>query len=1346
MKAYVVTHDERESGLRGLLNFGHTAGHAIEAILAPELLHGEAVAVGMVKEAEVARLMGHLNQENLARLVRCLKTYLLPVSMEDSLLIDIQKRTGKFLPLDRLMEIMKVDKKNQGAQKRIVLLNGIGKTVEPKPSNVDDEVLRQILAPAIRVYPMMPDSKIFTVQVPGSKSISNRVLILAALSKGSCCIKGLLHSDDTQVMLAALEHLQACTYAFDNGGTILRINGTGGHLVTPVAPIYLGNAGTAVRFLTSVCTLISPSTTAGAKATIITGNARMQQRPIGPLVDALNSAGCRIQYVKNTNFPPLSIEATQLKGGTIRLSASISSQYVSSILLSAPLAKEPVVLDLGPPEEHVVSQPYIDMTIAMMSTFGVRVTRDPSNRNRYHIPCTGYKPPASEEYIVEPDASSATYPLAIAALTGQTVIVPNLNDKSCQGDAQFAWKFLEPMGCKVDLTEEGFLRLKGPPSPLRGLGQIDMESMTDAFLTASVVAAMASEGEETVIRGIANQRVKECNRIEAMVTELKKFGVEAWEVEDGIGIRGKGNSTQWKNAPIDGVHCYDDHRVAMSFSVLAAAFYQSPDIKDGVLIQEKKCVAKTWPTWWDTLQNVFALRCKGEDFKDNYEGNDEKIQTPLSADKSIIFVGMRGVGKTSLGKATAASLGWRFVDLDQFLEQSCGSSIAEMIKNEGWEAFRQYETDAFEKCLAQYPEKTIISSGGGIVETEANLYTLKNWIRNHGTVLHLKRDMNDVIQFLSQDPSRPSFGQDIESVWERRKPLYEQSSNLEFVCVKLNGEYQWKAIESALLRFIQQHRQPHALRKDDFVHCIEDVQHNQSCSFFVSLTFPNLRDYENLIPLVVEGADAVEFRVDLLKDPDDLTFVGEQLSLVRLLVDIPVIFTVRTKNQGGTYPDDRPSDVLRLLQAALKWGCEFIDIELGLPDDLLFPFKEQCEGRTLLIASYHDLSTLDPWNAPVMELMLRKAVAYGDIAKLIANASSIQDNMSLYTSIRKGSDSPLSRLVSKPLIAMNMGSKGQLSRILNHSLTPVTHSSMPSKAAPGQLSISEIFRARHLMGLLPRKMFYLFGSPIQKSCSPCLHNTGFEALGFPHTYQLFETDSVDSLKEVLESDSFGGASVTIPLKEKILKWIDRLEPAALQIGAVNTVMVEYTKEGGRKLVGDNTDYIGIQRCIRTFVSVPRSVLVLGAGGTARAACYAAKTMGCELWIWNRSTEKAQALATQFKGNVWSWDVTRETASSTPIDVMIATVPGHVHSEWSWLRLANEKVFCKTKGVYVEMAYTPRRTVLMENASSQGWFTVEGIDVLLEQGYEQFHLWTGRRAPRYSIRPRVLETYSVLQSK
>jgi pentafunctional AROM polypeptide len=306
------------------------------------------------------------------------------------------------------------------------------------------------------------------------------------------------------------------------------VEGGGGSLsaAAPGKEVYVANAGTTARFLTTLCTLVrlpsSERPDLPPTDTVINGNPRMMERPIAALVDALRSNGSNIKYLGSVGSLPLSISPNGLKGGHIRLAANLSSQYVSSVLLCAPYASEPVTLELT---TGAISQRYIDLTIKMMQTFGVSVSRrsDPATGNLldiYDIPTGAYTNPPV--YVIECDASSATYPLAIAAITGTTCIIENIGSTSLQGDALFV-NVLEKMGCEV-LQTENQTKVTGPPlGKLKAVGEINMEVMTDAFLTASVLAAAARSDElggKTRILGVANQRVKECDRIRAMVDQL----------------------------------------------------------------------------------------------------------------------------------------------------------------------------------------------------------------------------------------------------------------------------------------------------------------------------------------------------------------------------------------------------------------------------------------------------------------------------------------------------------------------------------------------------------------------------------------------------------------------------------------------------------------------------------------------------------------------------------------------------------------------------------------------------------------------------------------------------------
>ncbi|CAG8560014.1 38662_t:CDS:2 [Gigaspora margarita] len=1327
-KAYVVTHDEKESGLRGLLNFGHSIGHAIEAIMYEVLLHGECVSIGMVKEVELARSLGHLNQVAVGRLVRCLESYGLPISLDDK---NIRKFVGnRRCPVDKLMEIMKVDKKNIGDKKRIVILSGIGKTLEQKATFVADSAIRKVLSPAVSIIPVNSSSNVpkhITMTTPGSKSISNRVLVLSALGSGTCRLKGLLHSDDTQVMLVGLQNLGGAKFEWEDDGETLVVTGGSGNLKVPDKEIYLGNAGTAARFLTTVCTLVSAETkTETRNITILTGNARMKQRPIGHLVDALRENGSKINYLENEGCLPLEIAPLGLHGGAINLSASISSQYVSSILLSAPYAKEPMTLSLT--GGQVISQPYIDMTIAMMNSFGIKVER--LDGDVYRIPKGCYKNPS--EYIIEADASSATYPLAIAAITGIKCTLPNIGSASLQGDAAFAVKVLQPMGCTVTQTVTS-TTVQGPPiGSLRPLPEIDMETMTDAFLTASVLAAVASNQNDgeciTRITGVANQRVKECNRIAAMVNELNKFGVTASELPDGIQIHGA--KIQSLKGPEKGVKCYDDHRVAMSFSVLGCV------VPNGTIIREKKCVEKTWPNWWDDLESKLGIQFDGLDIEPEHDLHDLSVKdkTKTSKGKSLVFIGMRGVGKSSLGKVAANLLNYQFVDFDIYFETTLSISIHDFVEKQGWSAFREKEFEIIKSLLQSHPSGYIISCGGGVVENPSSRDFLKAYIREKGIVIHVVRDIKEVENYLknlNRDTARPAYGETFIDVWKRREGWYKECSNYEYVSLTAgNGTddidpSNWYREEKDFSRFLK------------FIVGHETNQVNyerKNKTFFVSLTYSDMSPALQHIPTITHGVDAIELRVDLLSNNlqtgSFVDYVSNQLALLKRSSTFPIIFTVRTQGQGGKFPDTQEKEMFSLLAQALKWGCEYVDIEICWSHDLISNLIKN-KGHTKIIASWHDVTGTAKWDSEEIRRRYKTAEEYGDIIKIVCRAESVIDNFKLQEFILS------LKTRTKPIITINMGAEGQLSRVLNEFLTPVTHPLLPSKAAPGQLSVSEIHQALHLIGQLPKKNFYLFGTPISHSMSPVIHNTGFETLGLPHYYDLFETENIENVKPILQDLQFGGASVTIPHKINIMKYLDHISEHAKLIGAVNTIIVENDLNGNRKLIGDNTDWLGIFHLVKPLLRIGSSSsgLIIGAGGTSRAGLYALHQLGIStIYIYNRTSEKISDLASQFP----TYGIIPLTSLSQtltqPPQIIISAIPATSNLEFP------DEIFQFNRGIIVEMAYKPRRTNLLKKGEEKGWIGIEGIQLLIEQGIHQFERWTGKNAPRNIIEEITLKKY------
>ncbi|KAF9561251.1 Shikimate dehydrogenase [Agrocybe pediades] len=1351
VKAHIVTIDERETGLRNLVNFGHTIGHAIEAVLTPTILHGECVSVGMILEAEVSRQMGILSQVGVGRLTRCLKAYNLPVTLSDPRIASLP--ASKLLTVDRLLDIMRIDKKNSGPEKKIVILSKIGATYEQKATVVPDAVISKTLSEAAKVIPSVPRNNPVKMATPGSKSISNRVLVLAALGKGTCRLKNLLHSDDTQVMMAALNELKGAKFSWEDGGETLVVEGGQGSLTVPPKgkELYLGNAGTAARFLTTVCTLVQA--TAGVteeERTVITGNARMKQRPIGPLVTALHANGSKIEFLESQGCLPLAIAPQGLKGGKIELAASVSSQYVSSILLCAPYASEPVTLELT--GGQVISQPYIDMTIAMMKTFGVEVTRRVDANGKlldvYDIPTGVYANP--EVYNIESDASSATYPLAIAAITGTSCTIQNIGSASLQGDAKFAKEVLEKMGCKVVQTETE-TTVQGPPiGQLKAIEEVDMEEMTDAFLTATVLAAVANG--KTRILGIANQRVKECNRIRAMIDELAKFGVDTIELDDGLEIIGK-PINELKNGV--SVHCYDDHRVAMAFSVLSTVVAET-------IIEEKRCVEKTWPNWWDDLENKIGIKVEGVQLEAASSDSSASGTRTHEPNASVVLIGMRGTGKSYIGNLAAAALAWPCVDADEYFEEKHKKGVRAFVTEYGWPAFREAETAVLEELFQKKAVGHVLSLGGGIVETPAARKLLMQYAATKGPVVHIARPLEDIIAYLDSESSRPAYGESISDVYRRREPWYNECSSYIFDN-NFNPEdtVASKGIFNEVSRFFKHvtGEQPNLaanLKEDAF-------------SYFLSLTYPDIRQAYPIIERLTEGVDALELRVDLLKSPKNyetlgesippLAYVQEQVTALRRVTSLPIVFTVRTKSQGGAFPDAAHKESIDLLRLALQLGVEYIDVEITLPEAQLKELDAR-KGFSKIIASWHDWSGAMKWDGEIVKEKYEVASKLGDIVKIVGKANSIEDNFALYKFVKAVKSKP----GAKPIIAINMGVEGQMSRVLNSTFSPVSHPLLPTKAAPGQLSFRQIQQALHLLGLLPAKNFYLLGNPIQKSPSPTLHNTAFDILGLPHKYQLLETNSVDdAVKLALTAPDFGGASVTIPFKLDIIPLLDHLTPAAELIGAVNTVIPKVLKNdkeasnAQRILVGDNTDWIGIHACVKAKLGSNTPVtaaLVIGAGGTARAAIYALQQLGAGVvYLFNRTTRKAEELAFAFPDarvkvieRLEGW----EEQGLPPPSVIVSTVPASgvttsAAAEGA-VRLMSELFAYKAgPAVVVDMAYKQGGTPLLELAESAGgkagWAVVQGVEVLLEQGYEQFRLWTGRSCPRGLVAEKVWQKYN-----
>jgi 3-phosphoshikimate 1-carboxyvinyltransferase len=409
-----------------------------------------------------------------------------------------------------------------------------------------------------------------TVAVPGSKSLTNRALVIAALADGEVTVRGALESDDTRWMVEALRAL-GFGVEWDRAARTIRVEGRGGVIPAPSSALFGGNAGTVVRFLTSLVAL-------GNGEHRVDGDTRMRERPIGDLLDGLAALGVRARSERGR--PPIVVEARGIDGGAATVDGSTSSQFASSILLSAPYARRDVELSI---RGELVGAPFVDMTIGMMRHAGIEVERAGSvirvrAGQRYR----------AGEIDVEPDATAASYFLAAAALVGGEVTVPGLGEDSLQGDLAFV-DVLREMGATVRFDERG-VTVAGT-ARLRGVDR-DFRGISDTFLTAAAIAPFASG--PTRIRGIAHTRRQESDRVAAVATELGRIGVRVVERDDALEIE----PASPHGAEIE---TYADHRIAMSFALVGLRV-------PGIRIRDPECVAKTFPGYFAAIERLRAGR------------------------------------------------------------------------------------------------------------------------------------------------------------------------------------------------------------------------------------------------------------------------------------------------------------------------------------------------------------------------------------------------------------------------------------------------------------------------------------------------------------------------------------------------------------------------------------------------------------------------------------------------------------------------------------------------------------------------------------------------------------------
>jgi pentafunctional AROM polypeptide len=1244
-KARIVEVDPFERSVRAELNLGHTIGHAIEFDRNLDLLHGECVSIGIVHEMLALRRIGHLEcPGDIPRVETMLKKFKLPT----------QVPTG--IELTKFTEYILRDKKNSSTDfcnVSVVGLKRIGKCegqhssarTIPVPLNV----ILSVVSPYIQLCPSLSTHPV-RVTLPGSKSIANRALLMAALSDNPWVLYNVPpDGEDVCIMRAALVELGVSLTEQSDGGLVVKNENSLFKKKDSVREynIFVGNSGTSLRFLMpalAVALLDCPIGTTVA----ITCAPRMSERPNADLIRAVGElVDCvEIVYLQNPFCVPLILKRRSTRSfspiPSISVNGAVSSQFVSGLLMAAP--KYCSDLEILVQGASLVSKEYVDMTVSLMRVFGVGHVHP--HGMRYTVSSSGYRGGAS--YCVPGDASSASYPLAIGALTGRRVSV-NVGPDCLQSEYAFVSMLRDVCGGELDVHQPGWTTyVPGEKSDAKNIS-LAMNECTDSVLT--MAAVLAATGRSGRITSIANQRVKECDRIFALAYNLSQLGCLVEETEDGLIFSGTAEDAVPRTLPI--LRTWNDHRVAMAMAV-ACIGGRHPG-----RIENPRCVEKTFPGFWDMLANQFGFAITGED-----GGRPDSLPT--------VLIGMRGIGKSTLARSVETE--FDVIDLDDEIQKFTKMKIGEYIDSVGWESFRATENMMFKRSLIRAArrsdKRTLIACGGGIVEnlnSRKMLKDLKNvvWIRSacdNETVRLARGGGSDVPQYDASDLE----------VYNRRKPFFRECSNFEFFINRRDSG-------DRFAEFLRIRQLPEFRAQSTFV-CLTAASYN-------GWTLGELRAATGGPHRSVE---AVEIRVDLVDDLDAFYSCLEDIRALARMVDLGVILTYRTRDEGGQGSAEKYESVIKSL---LRLKPDWIDIECSRD------VAELIRGgyhTTRFIASRHFLTPVDDATlaSTIDEIM---STSWSAVGKIVMRADCVSDSIRMK---REGS-------ITKPLITVCTGEAGVLSRVLNPVWTPVRALTMTA-AATGQLDPFELHTLRRPANH-SKPLYHLFGSPIAHSPSPYIHNLMFAMRDIPGEYcrTPIEGGLTREFFEHVHHPDFRGASVTIPLKEKVFEWMNSLDaatidPIAFRAKSINSIV----KRANGQFEGYNTDIDALEKVLKRFPS--QSVLVVGTGGAARGALVAAQRgSGGRISVLGRNEVVMSELTSEF--NLVPFDQENEYS------VIVSCVPSHAQIEF----LTKFPRLIQPTTTLVEMAYIPRITPFAEKATS----VVFGEEILLLQAVRQHELWT-----------------------
>ncbi|CAL5870993.1 uncharacterized protein PFLUO_LOCUS5235 [Penicillium psychrofluorescens] len=801
-----------------------------------------------------------------------------------------------------------------------------------------------------------------------------------------------------------------------------------------------------------------------------------------------------------------------------------------------------------------------------------------------------------------------------------------------------------------------------------------------------------------------------------------------------------------------------------------------------------------------------------------FDSGPLQIPRNFSPNASVVLIGIRGTGKSSLAVILAATSGRRLIDADRYFQQMTGCSRAAFKKDNALIEYRQQEARVMESMLSDNQEGCVIACGAGSMERTGQRL-LREYARTH-PVIHVVRDPDSIQSYLKAWDT-----QKVRHFLELSGPIYRGCSNLEFFnASETNGSEHGtkdshhdhtptpfltlKRVQRDFLRFIAFVTGDHeelSRQQASFPLSLLPVESRMYTSA-VSVPFSFIHEQDLDIESIEFGADAFELSIDVANclsghsgaDSNLADGISQAVATIRRKIIVPLIFHVESHGISGPSPSpnrdpSRCNDemYLDLVRHGLRVAPDFLTIDLSRDDSLLSQVITT-RGSTRIIGHFEAFHSLPGgWDGDEYIKLYERARKMGcDIVRLCQPAETMEDNLAVQRFRRRVQNLPYSDI---PLIAYNTGHLGRTSRCFNPILTPVMHPSLmhdsPTYLQPS-ITAHHVQTALYNSFVLDPMQFFVFGANVTYSMSPAMHNTAFKLYGMPHFYRIYQSSTLRGLNDLVENPYFGGSSVSLPYKTECIPLLHSMSSHARAIGAVNTlipirnlegedprlsressVYLEKNRAGPVKgLHGDNTDWIGICNCIRRGLSPANAVrpsstgLVIGSGGMARAAVYSMIHLGVQtIFVYNRTLEKAEKLAHHYnrqdlhskeqsglngrpKVNILnSLDDPWPSAFKQPT-IIVSGIPAHsiggqpapnFHLPSQWLE-------SPTGGVVVDLAYKPLNTPLMQQIralSHRGWVALDGLDVLPEQGFAQFELFTGRRAPRRLMRTIVLQEYS-----